>query len=428
MSHSLRNVQTYLLRLIVFLVPTQLAIHFWPSWAHMFGIRVDYLSPTIYLTDILILILLSIFVFTSWRVIIKNSASKIRDDNRLTIITLIMLVFIVVNIVLAGNWMIAFLKWGKIMLFFLFYLYIVKRKNLSMKKDVVIPLSFSIITFGMIAAVQYFMQRSVGGMLYLLGERTFSTTTSGIALVSIMGVEKLRAYSTFPHPNALAGYFLVTLLIVVFNKSGLSKLYLGIFIFISLLGIVVSFSKTVYVTILLIGIVYLILIKRKRWFKRVVFAIFLGGIVLSLLLPYFSRKAMLSEKNIPENIYQRFSLSDVSGKLVSDKTINGVGLNNFIINIPDKTEDNQLSWWLQPVHNIYLLTASEIGLVGLVALFILLYKAIETGISYKRHWIVLVLVVIIITGLADHYWLTLQQNLLLLTMIMALTFRDKLLA
>lgn len=412
----------------MFLVPTQLAIHFWPSWAHMFGIRVDYLSPTIYLTDILILILLSIFVFTSWRVIIKNSASKIRDDNRLTIITLIMLVFIVVNIVLAGNWMIAFLKWGKIMLFFLFYLYIVKRKNLSMKKDVVIPLSFSIITFGMIAAVQYFMQRSVGGMLYLLGERTFSTTTSGIALVSIMGVEKLRAYSTFPHPNALAGYFLVTLLIVVFNKSGLSKLYLGIFIFISLLGIVVSFSKTVYVTILLIGIVYLILIKRKRWFKRVVFAIFLGGIVLSLLLPYFSRKAMLSEKNIPENIYQRFSLSDVSGKLVSDKTINGVGLNNFIINIPDKTEDNQLSWWLQPVHNIYLLTASEIGLVGLVALFILLYKAIETGISYKRHWIVLVLVVIIITGLADHYWLTLQQNLLLLTMIMALTFRDKLLA
>ena len=194
------------------------------------------------------------------------------------------------------------------------------------------------------------------------------------------------------------------------------------------MGIVVSFSKTVYVTILLIGIVYLILIKRKRWFKRVVFAIFLGGIVLSLLLPYFSRKAMLSEKNIPENIYQRFSLSDVSGKLVSDKTINGVGLNNFIINIPDKTEDNQLSWWLQPVHNIYLLTASEIGLVGLVALFILLYKAIETGISYKRHWIVLVLVVIIITGLADHYWLTLQQNLLLLTMIMALTFRDKLLA
>jgi len=426
--HSLRNVQTHLLRLIVFLVPTQLAIHFWPSWALMFGIRVDYLSPTIYLTDILIIFLLCIFVFTSWKTLVVDAANKIKDNNKIVLITLIILVFIFMNIVFAGNWTIALFKWMKILLFILFSLYIVKRKNLSMKKDIVIPLSFSIILFGVIAIVQYFMQRSIGGIFFLLGERTFSTTTSGIALVSIMGIEKLRAYSTFPHPNALAGYFLVTLLIVIFNKSGLNKLCLGVFMLISLLGIVLSFSKTVYAAAILIGILYLILVKSKRWFKRVVFIIFMGGIIISVLFPYYSRKAMLSERQIPENIYQRLSLSDVGGKLISDSAISGVGFNNFILYIPDKTEDARLSWWLQPVHNIYLLVASEVGLVGLVALFIILYKALYTSFIYKRYWLVLALIAIVITGLADHYWLTLQQNLLLLSIVLALSFKKKLIA
>jgi len=39
-------------------MPTQLALHFWPSWAHVFGIRVDYLAPTLYLTDLLLIVLI----------------------------------------------------------------------------------------------------------------------------------------------------------------------------------------------------------------------------------------------------------------------------------------------------------------------------------------------------------------------------------
>ena len=40
--------------LIGFLVtiPTQLGLHFWPEWSKVAGIRVDYLSPVLYLTDI----------------------------------------------------------------------------------------------------------------------------------------------------------------------------------------------------------------------------------------------------------------------------------------------------------------------------------------------------------------------------------------
>ncbi|MDP2860696.1 MAG: hypothetical protein Q8N98_03190, partial [bacterium] len=40
--------------LFLFFLPTQLGRHFWPEWAIINGIRVDYLSPTIFLTDILL--------------------------------------------------------------------------------------------------------------------------------------------------------------------------------------------------------------------------------------------------------------------------------------------------------------------------------------------------------------------------------------
>ncbi len=43
--------------LLVFL-PTQLGYHVWPDWALVLGRRIDYISPTLYATDILIVLLL----------------------------------------------------------------------------------------------------------------------------------------------------------------------------------------------------------------------------------------------------------------------------------------------------------------------------------------------------------------------------------
>ena len=37
--------------LFLLAIPTQLGRHFWPEWSRVVGIRVDYLSPTLYLVD-----------------------------------------------------------------------------------------------------------------------------------------------------------------------------------------------------------------------------------------------------------------------------------------------------------------------------------------------------------------------------------------
>ncbi len=45
---------------LLFLAPFQTGLHFWPPFAYSFGLRHDYLSPTLFLTD---LPLLALFFF-----------------------------------------------------------------------------------------------------------------------------------------------------------------------------------------------------------------------------------------------------------------------------------------------------------------------------------------------------------------------------
>lgn len=63
-SKKVFEFKNYIFLLLIFLLPTQLGKHFWPEWSLVNGIRVDYLSPTIYVTDILIIALFILTIFS----------------------------------------------------------------------------------------------------------------------------------------------------------------------------------------------------------------------------------------------------------------------------------------------------------------------------------------------------------------------------
>ena len=94
------------------------------------------------------------------------------------------------------------------------------------------------------------------------------------------------------------------------------------------------------------------------------------------------------------------------------KRLLGVGLNNFLVNLPSFMKGY---WWLQPVHNIFVLLLTEMGLVGLVGIGLCLVKRID----FKKY--ALVWVVIVLTGMFDHYWLTLPQNMGLMGLVLGLS-------
>jgi len=162
----------------------------------------------------------------------------------------------------------------------------------------------------------------------------------------------------------------------------------------------------------------------RRGFASKIIHVFLPFLmVFSIFLPLVARTYLKAgDSVVGENIKKRLILAEVVGKNFSDSPIWGIGLNNFIPKLLSSGRLPELAWWLQPVHNIFLLTLAEAGLIGLVILFLLFQKAIISAIRFSGAT-VFPLLAIFLTGYADHYWLTLQQNEILLSFILGLSFR-----
>jgi len=403
---SLKNL---VLPVLIFLIPSQLGYHFWPDFAHIFGIRVDYFSPTIYLTDILIL---SLFVF--W----LNTKPKIGRKTIVWIISILLLAFI--NVSLAKNTGAALYKWIKIFEFVFFGYYLSSFKGLDVKRQIILPLSISILFFSSVGILQFLEQGALGGPLYFLGERSFSLSSPGIALVDIGGSQYLRAYSTFSHPNSLAGFLVTGLILFTFSKQNrrLKKLVLAL----GLTALFLSFSLGALLGLAIVLLFYLTTKISTRILKKSLMATIFLGIFLSMAFAVYS-KGYLKTDNLPENVHNRLVLAGVAGELFSSSPIWGVGLNNFIVRLPEIKLVTGVSWWLQPVHNIFLLVLTETGIFGLLLFTFLLTKAGAASAKKGKILFGLAIIFIVVTGLVDHYWLTLQQNQLLLSLVLGLSFR-----
>jgi hypothetical protein len=402
--------------LLVFLLPTQLALHFWPPSAFVFGIRVDYLAPSIYLTDFLFTVL---FVF--WVIREKRNFLLWVKKNRYYIA--VFLALAVLNICFSVSLIPSLYKWMKIAEMALFSYYVWARRDIFESQAIFTSLYFSIIFFSLIGIAQFLRGGTLGGIMYFLGERTFNLSTPGIALVSLAGEKFLRAYSTLPHPNSLAGFLVVGTLFLsgIYFKNIKSKKSLGIVII--LICLILTFSLSAFVAILICTGLYL-LIRKKMFIKNHIPLIVLLFLLVSLLLPAISKDLLASGISFSDTIGQRLELALVSGKIISGRFWIGTGLNTFIIQEAKTTMVNSPLWLLQPVHNIYLLVMSEVGIAGTIILYFFLTKILKEAFN-RRIGIFLAVIFILTSGLFDHYWFTLQQNMLLAAFIFGNSFRAK---
>ncbi len=397
--------ERYVLIALLFLVPSQLAYHFWPDWAFVFGIRIDYLAPTVYLTDLFI----SALVFLRLRVFRKY-----------LVVLVPVLIFGIANTVLSTLPQASLFKWLKIIEFMLFAIYIGNQVVLKYA-DIVRTTFYSAAFFSVVGIAQFLCSRTLGGPFYFLGERTFTSATPGIALVSFWGREFLRAYSTFSHPNSLAGFLGVVLLLSFFSSRKTKYFLIGSSII--FIGFLLTFSTSGLVGLVAAGILFLVSRKTKIP-KKLSLLILPLAVLVSMCLPIIAANI---KADFPQKISQRLGLSYAAGKMISERFVFGHGLNTFIVN-SSRFENvfppghYSSSWLLQPVHNIFLLSISEAGAVGLLVLFLLFYRSMLKSLKGNQLGVFLCLVFIIVTGSSDHYWLTLQQNMILVSLLVGLTF------
>lgn len=414
---GLTTLQQRLFQLLVFLLPTQLGYHFWPNWAYIFGLRIDYLSPTIYLTDILVFFLVFLWIVKKKKNVLTLVKNKYFQ---------ILAVFAVLNIIFALIPQAALLKWMKIFELSLLAYLLWSENNLDLFENLVKPLALGTIFVFLLALAQFVLQGSLGGVFYFFGERTFNSGTPGIALYSIFEKLYLRPYSTFSHPNSMAGFAGVALLLftgVLFESKKKSLiLTLGI---VSCLGtIILSGSKTVFIALILITGLYVLIKARRAAFSKVLLGVYLAGVIGSMLLPVVSDILLRRQIQFSERLGQRLVLADIGGRAFSQKALLGLGLNNFIPSVVELRKTDNLPWVLQPVHNVPLLVLAEGGIVGFGIFIWFIYELLKR-VSGRSIFFGLIILFVILTSLSDHYWFTLQQNQLLVVVLSVVLLRQK---
>lgn len=403
--------------LVLLFLPTQLGIHFWPDYAYVNGLRIDYLSPTIFLTDIFVIILF-----------VLNSRKFFKAFKMWHVFGLVMLS---IGIFFSESPLVGWYGLLKLIEFVFLGWYVAKNSGQAVKiLQITLPIGIFVESF--LAFWQFVLQHSVGGLWYFLGERTFSGSTPGIANVSLNGSLVLRPYATFPHPNVLGGFLLISLLFLGLffkqQKQSARILYLLCFA-VGTIALCFTLSRTVIVlgVLLTTGIAIHHFFKKSIRQKAQLVAIGISGltVLFAALLPRFSGINLTGE-----SLVLRERLLTAGWQIFLAHPFFGVGLNNFLIALP--TIAPQLP--IQPVHNIFLLVLAEMGIAGFLALLFFLFFSIRRVLrstfehplrENTRIFATCSIFVFVCVGLVDHYFFTLQQGQLLAALIFGLAWTQK---
>jgi O-antigen ligase len=256
----------------------------------------------------------------------------------------------------------------------------------------------------LIAIGQFIFQRSLG--LYLLGESHLGPEVLGLTRVSLLGHDLLRAYGTLPHPNILGGFLLFTLVVTARAKTFKNEKLL---LLVQLVGLGLTFSRSA-----ILGLIIIIFLNRELlstyiprfgWKKqRKAFAV----IFLFLFIIILARSPIqniLSGRDPATRL--RVEYAQAAWQRFADSPIFGRGWGTGPIELPAYSHYPFYSWELQPVHNIFLLVLSDLGLVGLIIFLYFIYRVLKRS---RNIWQSLFIAYLFI-GLFDHYFLTLPQGI-----------------
>lgn len=421
-SQRRANLLLYLYLLTIFFMPTQLGKHFWPESSYVLGLRVDYLSPTLYFTDILMLVLGGIFVLQFGKGLWKKLRVKSFDLGHLAL-CLLALTFAYSALFASRPSLVLYgaFKLFEMALFATVTAVVLKDEAFRVKVFYAFLVAMLFQSF--LAIAQFVMQSSIGGAFYFFGERTFSGSTPGIA-TGVLGQRLvLRPYATSPHPNVLAGFLLISLLTTFYIsqkenlKSRLADTVWALssfVIFLSLSRLVISF------TFLFWTIVFLSKSSLKKG-RAIVLAFLLATVILTPFL--FQRFAGLTLDS--ETVVLRERLFSNSLEIALRSPVFGVGQGHFLVNLPYYTTFYGGTMFLQPVHSVYFLVLSEWGILGIIALalgiYVMFLRIKKSKAPYKRQLYIIFLSILTI-GFFDHYLLTLQQGQMLLAFSIGFIF------
>jgi len=285
-----------------------------------------------------------------------------------------------------------------------------------------------------ITIIQFATQKSVG--LYRLGESHLGTTVNGVAKLVSHGTLYIRGYGTFPHSNLLSAFLLVSVLFslyLIFSSAFRKhRLVFSGLLILNLFGLALSFSRagigaTIAAVIIFLAFLFYLKIPARRilWASAV---LAISAIVIGILLsPFLLSRATISDQAVKERVFY----NEIGVKMIKAYPWQGIGFGTSVLHMQQFSPVQLQPWEIQPIHNYYLLSAAELGIVGGL-LFILLFgwhaSALLIKLLRSRDMFQLTLFAtfcgFLILMLFDHYFYTIEQTQFLLWLVLGLVMRE----
>ncbi len=424
------------------------------KWGEEFN---EWNSAFLYLTDLLIF---AIFFFWALRLISekKRPRPSIIKKNCLLFIILC-LFFIISGLSLFGakNLGLGIYQLIKLAEFLILFFYLKSnfRELFDLERVCQVLLSSAFFQ-AFVGICQFASQGSLG--LKILGESPLGPNIEGVAKIVVFGVhpaaggvKMIRAYGTFPHPNIFAAFLLFSLFCFYFlylkvKETAFSTKLASMLIFtILVFSLFLTFSRTFIILFISFSIfLFLYLFFRKELYRpyhkrtTMLCTILLFAVVLCAIPMQKELCSRFVTGGVDAAINLRYFYNFISISIIRENPFLGTGLGNFVwrlqdfqgslraanlfykLDVPEtQVIPYQAPFWLfQPVHNIYLLIAAEIGIPGLliflVFLSLILWPAIKLARENNLFSIFYFLFsIFLIVFLTDHFFWTLQQGRLM---------------
>ena len=390
----------------------------------------EWTSMYLYLTDILLVLILLLWLSRNRKErFFKNSLNIyiIRSANFWLVAFLLISL---ISLIQADNIQLGAYQWIKLLeLTALFFYLKYNFKSLFNFERLAQVFVLSGLFQSIIAISQFVNQKSLG--LRFLFESPLSPEISGVAKIMVNNLKMIRAYGTFPHPNILAGFLLISIFFFYFLWLNKKHSFAFNSILIAVYGILIialgfTFSRTIIFIFLIFSIFYFIVCfrqNRKRILTLFILFLILCSSFLFLAWPEISNRFQISLTE--QSISLRSFYAQVSFLVIQEHPWLGVGLGNFVWQVRQML-DLLSAWVHQPVHNIYLLIGSEVGLIGLIVFLMFLFILIrqfrkQREENIKQYYLLLSLIFgILIISCFDHFFWTLQQGQLMFWLVLGI--------
>lgn len=299
--------------------------------------------------------------------------------------------------------------------------------NIS-KYIILVPFIIGGIFSGLLGVAQFYLQKSVG--LTMIAESPLKFFDPEVAHIAVSSGRFIRAYGSLPSPNILAFFLVIAILFLIFlyyrryiRFAGSTALAMTTLT----LALTLSFSRGVMVigygviAALLVGLWHSSKDALRTRAQNIGVITCLAVVAMSGIFIHELYDRFFVNVYVDHAVEERVVLNNSAVDVIKDNP-QGVGVRHFALHTGGD----------DPVHNVFLLIASEIGIIG-VALFIAVllwfFWRVAT-VAQKRMltpehllWVAVMLCIVALS-LIDHFFFTLQHGIMIFWLFLGLAIRS----